>query len=83
MEFIQETQGDIQNIETFTECINSKINQCENRMSNTKHMFLVNNYEKKDFLKIERNDKMSIQKVLYHVKKYNIRMVRDDENSRR
>lgn len=46
-------------------------------------MFLVNNYEKKDFLKIERNDKMSIQKVLYHVKKYNIRMVRDDENSRR
>ena len=74
-ECIKQIQRDIQEIKTSIESCQNHLNETEDRISDLEDKIAASEQERKDLLKITRNQEITIQQLQDDAKKNNIRLI--------
>lgn len=74
-EYIMQMHRDIQEIKNSTESCKNRLNESEDRISDLEDRIAASEQERKDLLKITRNQETTIQQLQDDAKKNNIRMI--------
>ena len=75
MEYMKQIQRDTQEIKNLIESCQSCLNKSEDRISDLKDKIAASEQERKDLLKITRNQEIIIQQLQDDAKKNNIRLI--------